>query len=242
MPTGDNPIFAQIGGPSARLPDNPVRVRILYGFFLSYGQARLDKMADEPRADRMGSPILSVVQGGEGSEARLPPPHVSVDMGAVDPARIEGTARERRCVAAKSDGERCGAAPPKEEIYCSAHSGRLDASSGGQARAAKLRREREEAHALAVEARLGTRAVVARVLTDRHDDVRAVVNGLLDDALDGSLPPRERRACRLALLPFVDQALGKPRESVEVTVPSSVADVEDMSLEELLAARAALAT
>ena len=162
-----------------------------------------------------------------------PAPHPSVDMSAPDPARIEGTAKDRRCVTSTKAGERCRAVPPTGELVCAAHSGRLDPGIGGQALAAKRRAVADEAHALAVEAKLGTRAVVARVLSDRHDDVRAVVGGLLDDALDLTLPSRERRACRLALLPFIDQALGKPRESVEVTLPTSSEDVAGMSLAEL---------
>ena len=182
---------------------------------------------------RIGSVTdLRLVDGTQNSARSLPPPHPSVDMSAEDPCRIPGDSW-RRCIASRSDGERCGASVPHEERYCAAHAGKLDPSKGGKAKAAKLQAEKDEAHALAVEARLGTRAILARVFQDRHDDVRAIVNGLLDDAKDESLPSRERRACRLALLPFIDQALGKPKEQVELTVPTTVEEVKDLSLSDL---------
>lgn len=183
------------------------------------------------------SKALTVLEGGAGSEAH-PQPHPSVDMTRDDPARIDG---ERRvCIASTKRGTRCPSPALKEGCYCSVHSGRMNPAAGGRAKAAKAALVREEAHALAVEAQLGTRAIVARVLTDRHDDVRRVVSGMLDDALDETLPSRERRAMRLALLPYFDQALGKPRETVEVTAPATSEEVEGMSLAELKAAHSAL--
>lgn len=184
---------------------------------------------------------LTVLEGGAGESHRgfSLRPHPSVDMTQDDPSRIIGDPW-RRCVSSKRDGDRCMAPAPKGANYCMSHQGKFDPSIGGKAKAAKAALVKAEAHALAVEAKLGTRAIVAGVLKERHDDVRAVVNGMLDDALDETLPSRERRAMRLALLPYFDQALGKPRETVDVQLPATSEDVEGMSLAELKAVASAL--
>jgi hypothetical protein len=81
---------------------------------------------------------------------------------------------------------------------------------------------------------------VAQVFQERAGDVRSVVGSILDDALDLDAPAATRRAARTALLPWLDQALGRPKESVEVTLPQTVEEIESMDMTALLAARDAL--
>jgi hypothetical protein len=75
--------------------------------------------------------------------------------------------------------------------------------------------------------RLGTRAVVAEVLVAEAEKVARTVEHLLDAGAEGDL------AAAKALVPWIDQAYGKPTERVEHRVPSSVEELEQMSMEEL---------
>jgi AAA+ superfamily predicted ATPase len=78
------------------------------------------------------------------------------------------------------------------------------------------------------------------VFQERAGDVREVVGAILDDALDLDAPAATRRAARTALLPWLDQALGRPKESVEITLPGTVEEIDSMDYSALLAARDAL--
>jgi hypothetical protein len=75
--------------------------------------------------------------------------------------------------------------------------------------------------------RLGTRAVVAETLVEEAANVRLAVKLLCQSAGSGDL------AAAKALIPWLDQALGKPTERHELRVPSSVEEVEQLSTEEL---------
>jgi hypothetical protein len=83
-----------------------------------------------------------------------------------------------------------------------------------------------------VEARMGTRAVVASALREKHEELRATVHQLADRAAAGD------RQCALALLPFMTQALGTPAQStpIEVGIPEGgTADLRTLTTEQLRA-------
>jgi hypothetical protein len=174
---------------------------------------------------------LTVIPGGHGF-------HPSVDTSAEDPSLREDG--KRQCVDSTKAGGRCGAWAISTGPRCAFHSGLADPAVGGKAKAAAIARSKERAAELDALSRLGTRAIVAQVFTERAGDVRQVVGHILDDALDLEAPAATRRAARTALLPWLDQALGRPKESVEVTLPQTVEEIEGMEYAALLAARDAL--
>jgi hypothetical protein len=75
--------------------------------------------------------------------------------------------------------------------------------------------------------RLGTRAVVASVLVAEAEKVAMTVRNLLEAGAEGDL------AAAKALVPWLDQAYGKPTERVEHKHPSSVDELEQMDEEQL---------
>lgn len=174
---------------------------------------------------------LTVIPGG-GSF------HPSVDRSRPDPSLREDG--KRQCVDSRKSGERCGAYAISTGPRCAFHSGLADPAVGGKAKAAAIQRSKDRALELDALSRLGTRAIVAQVFSERAGDVRSVVGAILDDALDLEAPAATRRAARTALLPWLDQALGRPKESVEVTLPATVEEIEEMDYAALLAARDAL--
>ena len=175
---------------------------------------------------------LTVITGGGGSA------HPSVDMSRVDPALREDG--KRQCVDATKAGARCGAYAISTGPRCAFHSGLADPAVGGKAKAAAIARSKERALELDALSRLGTRAVVAQVFQRRASDLEAVIDGLIDDANDPQLSAATRRAAGMALIPWIDQGLGRPKESVEVTVPDHVDEIASMDMSALLAAREAL--
>lgn len=177
---------------------------------------------------------LTVIEGG-GERGGF---HASVDADAPDPSlRPDG---KRQCVDSTKTGGRCGAWAISSGPRCAFHSGLADPAVGGKAKAAAIARSKERAAELDAEARLGTRAIISRVFQERAGDVREVVGAILDDALDLDAPAATRRAARTALLPWLDQALGRPKESMEITLPGSVEEIDQMDYSALLAARDAL--
>jgi len=156
-------------------------------------------------------------------------PHPEVDLHAPDPAVKDG---KRFCVSTRRDGERCGAFASTGFLLCVAHRGLLDASRGGNALAAKRREARERAEREVAARALGTRALVAEVFEERALEVRRTVEHLLTAAATGD------RAAAQALLPWIDQALGRPTERVETTSTRTVEDVRSLdpaSLQALVA-------
>jgi hypothetical protein len=79
--------------------------------------------------------------------------------------------------------------------------------------------------------RLGTRAVVAEALVAEAEKVDRAVRHLVDAAAGGDI------AAAKALIPWLDQALGKPTERVEHRVPSTIEELETLSNEDLGADR-----
>jgi hypothetical protein len=75
--------------------------------------------------------------------------------------------------------------------------------------------------------RLGTRAVIAETLVAQAGNVQKAVTLLCEAAGNGDL------AAAKALVPYLDQALGKPTERHELRVPSSIEEIEQLSTEEL---------
>ena len=115
-----------------------------------------------------------------------------VDLDSPDPTLTEG---RRRCVSVSKAGTRCQVNAITGLLVCSAHAGRLDSSAGGKAKAEKLRLVAEEAQERAINARLGTRAIVAAALAEKHAEIRLAVHQLADAEAEGD------RQCALALLP-----------------------------------------
>jgi hypothetical protein len=107
------------------------------------------------------------------------------------------------------------------------HDGRADPGAGGRARAAKLRKEREAAEERGILARMGTRAVIASALQDKHAEVRRAVHLLADAAGDGDLQAAK------ALIPWLNQGLGMPTERHELAVPASRDEIAQLSDEQL---------
>ena len=69
--------------------------------------------------------------------------------------------------------------------------------------------------------------MIAEKLVREAEKVDRAVGHLLDAAAAGDL------AAAKALIPYFDQALGKPTERHELRVPSSVEEIEQLSTEEL---------
>lgn len=147
-------------------------------------------------------------------------PHDSVDVDAEDPSRVEGRTT-RQCVSTRQDGERCGGVAMRGQLICALHAGRVDSAEGGRAKARKARERREAAEAEVGRRSLGTRAMIADVLHQRAEDVAIVVNDLIDRAKAGDMKAQS------LLLPYIDQALGKPTERVEHDLPSTVSEVRE---------------
>jgi hypothetical protein len=167
-------------------------------------------------------------EAASASEDRPGPPswpvHPDVDLNADDPALVEGV---RRCVATKADGERCQANPPRDSVLCNGHSRRLDPSLGAQALAKKRRDARRRAEDRVAARALGTRAAVAAKLAASTEQVEQALDHLLTAAATGDLKSAQ------ALLPWIDQALGRPTERVEQLAPTSKQDLDKLGTKEL---------
>jgi hypothetical protein len=74
---------------------------------------------------------------------------------------------------------------------------------------------------------MGTRALIAETLAAQAGNVQKAVVLLCEAAGNGDL------AAAKALVPYFDQALGKPTERVEFRTPSTLAELETLSEEEL---------
>jgi hypothetical protein len=153
-----------------------------------------------------------------------------VDLGAEDPALLDTPQGRRRiCVAwSKRTGARCKAPPALDALICNAHAGKLDARAGALALAELRRTRRDEAEDRVAERRLGVRAALSAQLQREQEKVERAVQHLLDVAAAGDTK------AAMALLPWIDQALGKPTERREIT-PSSAQALSQMSEDELAA-------
>jgi hypothetical protein len=138
-------------------------------------------------------------------------------------------------VAVRKRGGRCRAPALHGRLLCVMHDGRCEPAAGGRAKAAKLRRIRAEAEERSVLMKMGVRGAVAAVLSEKAEQVTIVVWLLLEDATDETRSHGERVKSAQALLPWIDQALGRPVERVEPKVPTSVDDLSKLSNEELAA-------
>lgn len=148
-------------------------------------------------------------------------------MAAPDPADQGDEYDWRRCVAARRDGHRCNGRAVDEGLLCPFHDGRSDPQEAARAshlaRDEKKRRQ-EELHALK---RLGTRKVVAEALLEKALEIRQAIFVLADSAASGDVRSAQ------ALIPWLDQALGKPTERVEHTAPVTPEDLQGLDTAEL---------
>ena len=147
-----------------------------------------------------------------------------IDLDSPDPARVEG---RRICVATKKAGGRCASAAIANALVCAIHDGRADPAAGGRARAERRRLALVQAQDRVAERSLGVRAAVGAALAAREADLRRIVDGLVTAAASG-----DRKAAAL-LLPYIDQALGRPVERIETGTPSTSEELESLSTSEL---------
>lgn len=152
----------------------------------------------------------------------------TVDWEALDPCRTGAV--KRQCVATRKSGGRCTAPALTALVLCSAHAGKLDASLGGKTRAERVNARKDEAETRFVEARLGTRAVVASALAAKHEQIRAAISALADLAAEGD------RQAALALIPWINQGLGMPGAvAPESNASDTPKDLRSLSTHELRA-------
>ncbi|HKB40462.1 MAG TPA: hypothetical protein VKD72_28820 [Gemmataceae bacterium] len=109
------------------------------------------------------------------------------------------------------------------------HAGQIDPALGGIARRKANHKAKQEAAQAAAAAQLGTRALLAHVFAERATEVRATIELLLSKAATGDV-----RSAQL-LLPYLDQALGRPTERTEVTQATSPDDVRALDSAQLQA-------
>ena len=157
-----------------------------------------------------------------------------IDLTADDPTLVpepvnagQDKHSHRRCIATRRDGKRCATRAMHSSLLCPLHAGRMTPHQGHQAR--RTQAAEREAHAASVLQlqRLGTRAVIAETLVAQAENVQKAVTLLCQAAGSGDL------AAAKALVPYLDQALGKPTERHELRVPSSVEEIEHLSTAEL---------
>lgn len=157
--------------------------------------------------------------------------HGTVDLGALDPAHQDDFQGHhgltRRCVAARRDGHRCNGVALLDALLCPMHEGRADPALGAQASKEASRKARERVDDVAALRRLGTRQLVAEALVAEAANIKAAISVLARAAAGGD------RQAALALIPWLDQGLGKPTERVEVRAPSTLGDLEDMDTAQL---------
>jgi len=160
--------------------------------------------------------------------------HASVNLHADDPTYVpervnagQDKHAHRRCIATRRDGNRCATRAMHQHLLCPLHAGRMTPQQGHQAR--KTQAAERQAHAASVLQlqRLGTRAVIAETLAAQAENVQKAVTLLCEAAGSGDL------AAAKALLPYLDQALGKPTERVEVRPPSTLEDLDRMDTAQL---------
>lgn len=148
-----------------------------------------------------------------------------VDVDADDPAM--GKDGKRTCCAHTRAGNRCGAPAIGDRLLCSMHDGRADPVLAAQKRQALWRERRERAERRVEDRTLGTRAHVNAVLADEHENLEKALRHLAERAGKGDMK------AAYALLPWMDQALGKPTERVEHSAPTSVEDVAKLDTTQL---------
>ena len=160
-----------------------------------------------------------------------------IEMDSDDPAAVQGG---RQCVALSRAGERCRTRPATSLVLCNAHAGLLDPRKGGLALAEKKRQNAEAVEERRVEAALGTRAVVAAALREKHEEIRLAIANLADAAAAGD------RQSALALIPWLNQGMGMPVQAQTVEVGAAEGegevDLKALNTAQLLALRASMRT
>lgn len=162
-----------------------------------------------------------------------------VNLDEADPALVDApwlngkqAGARRRCVVVRVDGARCGGMASPAGLLCTIHDGRADPSQAALARAVSVQKRAAAADAVLSLQKLGTRAVIAQTFSEQATKVQKAVTLLLDAASAGDLGAAK------ALIPYLDQALGRPQERVQVSTPSTPEELkamEDGELEALVA-------
>jgi hypothetical protein len=190
-------------------------------------------MADEAEDERQDA---NPDRNGADTRTQAPPgwpafpdgvrAHDSVDLDQPDPARPEDTVY-RRCVAATTAGGRCGAPAIQGRLICSVHDGRASPAAGGHAKARLAAERKQAAEQQAALAQLGTRAVVAAALAEKHDEIRRALHVLATAAASGDVKSAQ------ALIPWLNQGLGMPTERIQQSTTLDAADLASLSTDEL---------
>lgn len=153
-----------------------------------------------------------------------------IETGAEDPTLVE---EKRVCTAQRKNGTRCAARALNGSLLCPMHDGRADASLAALTRRDKSREAKRRSEDVLGLRRLGTRALVAEALVEKAAEVRGAVHFLADLAADKKASTADRKAASLALIPWLNQALGNPTERVEHHVPSTPEELESLSTTQL---------
>ena len=133
-------------------------------------------------------------------------------------------------ISVRRAGRRCTRPALGDGLLCPAHSGLLDPSSGGKAKAAKARASSIDAEETLRLGRLGTRGVIADAFAQNPHLVRAAVVDQLQRAADGDA------VAQRTVTGWLNQGLGMPTETVRTsTEVGSVADLADLTDEQLRA-------
>ena len=149
-----------------------------------------------------------------------------VDQESEDWCRVEGSPR-RLCVSTRKAGGRCTAPALGGDRLCAAHGRQLDSALGGHVKAKRRREAEERAQYRGDIARLGTRAVVAAALAEKHSEIRLALHVLATAAAAGDVRSAQ------ALIPWLNQGLGMPTERIEASTSASAADLAALSTAEL---------
>jgi hypothetical protein len=150
-----------------------------------------------------------------------------IDLTLDDPAWTGEKGKPRQCVAEKAAGGRCGAIAVHTRLLCSMHAGLADPQAAARTRAERRRLTLVNAENRVAERSLGVRAALGAALAARETDLRRIINGLIDGAVAG-----DQKAASL-LLPYLDQALGRPTERIEHHAPTTPEELESLSTSEL---------
>jgi hypothetical protein len=151
-----------------------------------------------------------------------------INLSLADPAYVGEPGTPRRCIAARPERQdgRCAMRAMRAGLVCSAHAGLLDSAAGGRARAEKRRLAVLAAEDRVAERSLGVRAALSAQLQREQAKIEQAVQHLIDVASAGDTK------AAMALLPWLDQALGKPMP-LEQQSGSSTGDLAHLSSEEL---------
>jgi len=119
----------------------------------------------------------------------------------------------------------------RDRLVCGIHAGLADPAAAARSRAENRRLRLVQAEERVLERKLGLRAALSSQLQRQQAQVEAAVQHLLDAAAAGDTK------AAASLLPWIDQALGKPlvREEQTRMVTGDLSALDDEQLAQLVA-------